>query len=59
VSVKPNRVVDEINATLSNLQLTNTVTAEDSSDGGKQLVCQARAPRRAPWKACATSHDSS
>jgi hypothetical protein len=47
VSVKQNRVVDEINATLSNLQLRNTVTSEDSPDGGEQLVCQARASARA------------
>jgi hypothetical protein len=39
-SPKPNKVVDEINATLGNLQLTNTVTSEPSPDGGVQLVCQ-------------------
>jgi hypothetical protein len=49
LSPKPNRMVDELNATLSNLQLTNTVTAADSPAGGKQLVCQARAHWRAAW----------
>lgn len=44
---KPSRVLDEVNATVQALQLTNVVTAEESPSGGKQLVCQARAaPRR-------------
>ena len=40
VSPKKNKGVDEINAVLQNVQLTNRVTAEPSPDGGKQLVCQ-------------------
>ena len=39
-AVKPSSALEEINATLSNLQLSNTVTAEPSPNGGKQLVCQ-------------------
>lgn len=42
-SPKPSRILDEINATLSNLSLQNTVTSADSPSGGKQLVCQVRA----------------
>lgn len=37
---KPNKVLDEVNATLANLQLQNKITAELSPDGGTQLVCQ-------------------
>ncbi len=37
---KASKVVDEINGTLSDVQLTNTVTARESPDGSVQLCCQ-------------------
>ena len=38
---KPSKVMDEVNATLANLQLQNTITADDSPlEGSRQLVCQ-------------------
>jgi hypothetical protein len=37
---KPSKVLDEVNATLANLQLQNTITAEDSPEGGRQIVCE-------------------
>jgi hypothetical protein len=37
---KPSSLVDEINATLNNVQLTNTVTARPLPGGRAQLVCQ-------------------
>ena len=37
---KPSSLVDEINATLNNVQLTNTVTARPLPAGRAQLVCQ-------------------
>ena len=39
-SRKPSKVLDEVNATLANLQLQNTITAADSPEGGRQIVCQ-------------------
>lgn len=40
VSDKPSSLVDEINATLNNVQLTNTVSASPRQAGKVQLVCQ-------------------
>ena len=37
---KPSSLVDEINATLNNVHLTNTVTARPLPGGRAQLVCQ-------------------
>ena len=37
---KPSSVVDEINATLNNVQLTNTVSARPLPSGKVQLMCQ-------------------
>jgi len=40
VPVKPSGVLDEINATLTNIRLLNTVTSEAAPGGGRLLVCQ-------------------
>jgi len=37
---EPSSVVDEINATLSNVSLINSVTSEEGADGQQLLVCQ-------------------